>query len=353
MIQMRTQNFRRIVLAVVTVGLLVTTVGAAVLWKRLGHRPQGLVCDAPEFDFGAVRQADALSLNHEFVVRNTTSHPIRILKTLSSCGCTTANRAGEIVAPNASTTVNVIADWSDRDGHQSVAVTLVTDDPDSPAVRLVVAGSMSRPAGAWPAILNFGDVNPGMTLEKVFEVKQGESVGTPLRVLNVQTSDPRIVVRRLSADGKSLQIAGGPGEFAVRVDAPRTPGLWTQRVLIATSSAENPLVVQVSLKSRGTLVAEPSSIVFGTLDNASATAVTLTIRATDRAVTPSIQHSLVPEDASKSFKIERLAPGDAGVVKLRISSLTAAAVPGVATLRVFTSDGDAVDVPIVAVRQGR
>src|SRR5665213_3597545 len=120
------------------------------------HKEAGLVCAESAYDFGNVSSSTA-GLEHAFTLKNTTSHTIKITRTLTT------------VAAGESLIFQVKTDWKGRDGRQTALVTLETDDSACHAVSLTVSASITNPVSVWPSVLDFGTLPPGLSMERSFE----------------------------------------------------------------------------------------------------------------------------------------------------------------------------------------
>jgi hypothetical protein len=79
-----------------------------------------------EHDFGSTRQDQKLV--YEFVVRNTGTEDLELLRIATSCGCTAALPAERIVPPGGSTTLEVTLETRKYKGVLERSVSVASND---------------------------------------------------------------------------------------------------------------------------------------------------------------------------------------------------------------------------------
>ncbi len=177
------------------------------------------------WDFGQLRQH--VQVSHAFTLRNGGTAPLRILKVEPDCGCTIATPADTILAPGASTTLDVTFTSRDFEGPQRKVVILETNDPAEPRVDLLLLADVVPDISITPSrLVDFRNVPRGTdpVRELVFkaEPKVPFSVSAPTKATEwVQwtvTPDP--------AAGNAYKVTihlrpDAPyGRFNERVDVP-------------------------------------------------------------------------------------------------------------------------------------
>jgi archaellum component FlaG (FlaF/FlaG flagellin family) len=81
------------------------------------------VIDSAVFDFGDVKEADG-PVTHVFKIKNTGELPLVITKVDTSCGCTSATKTNEPIAPGKQGEVKATFDVNGRPGHFNKPVTV-------------------------------------------------------------------------------------------------------------------------------------------------------------------------------------------------------------------------------------
>ncbi len=104
---------------------------------------RGLVADEHGmYDFGTLRAEDAKLCEHTFVMRNTSSRPIRVTGSTTSCACTVAEVPSAPIPAGSSAEVRVQAHWAFGAGSTYSLVTLKTDSRWTPEVHLTLAAQI-------------------------------------------------------------------------------------------------------------------------------------------------------------------------------------------------------------------
>lgn len=256
-------------------GGLALLVGAAAVGLRAGDSRKGaglsrasvgmLVCDRETFDFGVVTLKEAAGTEHRFILTNTSDHPISLVRQTSTCRCTVAELPQDPIPPGGRMELPVKTNWSGLPGRQSAMVTLHTDDPNRPALRLVVTALVKVPAVLSPSVVNFGLLKPGEVARRVVELREG-SDPRRFRVTAVENPSKFLTVTRLSPSGEETSgsaLEGGLGKFAIRITAPRTSGREQARVVFRTDLEDTPeLPLVVTAVFAGALLATPPTLLF-------------------------------------------------------------------------------------------
>jgi hypothetical protein len=79
-----------------------------------------------EHDFGAVRQDQKLT--HDFLVRNTGTEDLTLLRIATSCGCAAALPAERVVPPGGSTTLQVTLETRKYKGAVERSISIASND---------------------------------------------------------------------------------------------------------------------------------------------------------------------------------------------------------------------------------
>lgn len=101
-----------------------------------------LLVEQTKFNFGTVKAGT--DVKHSFVLQNTGHRNLMIRKIQPSCGCTAAVPGQRVIAPEASTTLEVVFRTAGRNGRQQKSILLFTNDPACPELKLWLTGEVSR-----------------------------------------------------------------------------------------------------------------------------------------------------------------------------------------------------------------
>ena len=144
-------------------------------------------------DFGEITQGDKVT--HVFILTNNGGDLLIIEKVQASCGCTAANPDKNELAPGESTNLEVVFNSAGRNGAQKKNITIKSNDPENPLVKLVVTATVIKSDNSEanvPVLYfsetkhDFGKVKEGNTVEYTFSFRNtGKEI---LKIKDVRTS---------------------------------------------------------------------------------------------------------------------------------------------------------------------
>jgi|SRR5690606_4489866 hypothetical protein len=102
--------------------------------------------DHTEYDFGTITEGDKVT--HTYTFTNTGKHPLVIVKTKASCGCTVPSFSKEPVLPGEKGSISVLFNSTKRVGHQQKSV-MIYSNAQSEAISVsfkahVVSGEKTK-----------------------------------------------------------------------------------------------------------------------------------------------------------------------------------------------------------------
>jgi hypothetical protein len=161
-------------------GTLVLLCPVLLLARPLCCQPR-IEFEETVYDWGRVLEGE--SVNHVFRFRNAGSELLVVpaRKVISTCGCTAALVSSERLKPGESGEVRVTFDSRGRVGPQHKAVTIVSNDPEHPTLRLDVKGEVYMILRPSPRSLNFGEVELGTSKTKTVTVTPWSGVEFQIR----------------------------------------------------------------------------------------------------------------------------------------------------------------------------
>lgn len=212
----------------------------------------GLVCLNPAFDFGAV-YPDAV-VNHSYILTNQGTHAVKLLKLRTTCGCTTAIAATNVLAPGQATTVDVVINFKGRRGRQTKSIYVETDDLLNRSVRMNFTGVVVVPIDVQPEGIHFGTVGAEERLER--EVLLTADSTNVFHVLSATSDFPRVTVTTEPREvGKQYLVK-------VVCDGPRKAGTFMTSVQVATDLPQmSVLSIPVAGLVAGDLVSTPANLI--------------------------------------------------------------------------------------------
>jgi hypothetical protein len=201
---------------------------AAVLLSPAGRaqtQPR-LVCDDPVFDFAVV--TNALEVSHRFVLSNAGGAELAVRDVRSGCSCAVAGASQFVLAPGASTGVEVRVRLEDWQGFQRKFVYVESNDPAVPRLGLEVRGCAVRDLEAWPREVSLGVMRVHEHVAR--EVRIGSPTGRRFRIegveadggfLSAAAAGPVEGAYVITVTGQASSVAGPViGRLVVRTDCP-------------------------------------------------------------------------------------------------------------------------------------
>lgn len=172
-----------------------------------------LIAVTDQHDFG--RMDPYARGTHTFQIRNAGEGPLLLLDDRSTCKCTASQYPRRPILPGEHADVQVT--WEVQANHPNFrqSTTLLTNDPLTPELELVITGEVVIHFAAEPAELNFGDIRPGETPAKStmivsqvwddFEITDVE-LSLPGATWELQPAPPEILSRLNATSGHRLTV---------------------------------------------------------------------------------------------------------------------------------------------------
>src|SRR3972149_5879611 len=115
----------------------------------------------PLYEFGAMQRGTTKS--HEFSVRNAGQSPLTLRVGSTTCKCTIGNVSNDPIPPGESVMVKL--EWSAlvNPGPFRQTATILTNDPRSSAVELLVEGEVTDATGIFPPDFMLDKITAGAT----------------------------------------------------------------------------------------------------------------------------------------------------------------------------------------------
>ena len=209
----------------------------------------------PVYNFGTALSGP--QLRHVFTIKNVGSGPLEITKVVTSCGCTAAKPSKNILAPGEISTLEASVDTHFEQGQSLSVVTLATNDPSNPSLKLKIEGVIKPQVQAQPIDVDFGSVRQGSTPAR--DVLISDLIGGPgFALKSVTNASPYIkVTQARRPDGK-------PGAWLhVALTSSMPPGPISDTLRIETT--RSPLRVGILGVVIGDLLIKPNQVSFGIL----------------------------------------------------------------------------------------
>ncbi|MFC1732676.1 DUF1573 domain-containing protein [candidate division KSB1 bacterium] len=120
---------------------------SAIIKEDFSHLSQDQIDNAPiiivekdRYHFGQTKQGEKLEFI--FVVKNEGNNDLLIRKLKPSCGCTAVNPEKMVIKKGESSNIKVIFNTIGQKGAQHKTITIITNDPKNPSVKLHIQGSV-------------------------------------------------------------------------------------------------------------------------------------------------------------------------------------------------------------------
>lgn len=197
-----------------------------------------IVCDKPDFDFGVRRDNEVVT--HQYVVTNGGDAPLAITRVKASCGCTAVKSSASSIPPGESATIDARFTLRGRRGKQHKTITVESNDPATPRMRLSLKGDIVVEVALEPRYLNFRQMHKdNVVTQKVALV----SLRPDIRIINVKAGSPAYEAT-IDPDGRGL---------TVRTVPPLEQGLVRGQVLVTT---DHPMGLTANLNIGGVAVGD-------------------------------------------------------------------------------------------------
>jgi hypothetical protein len=190
-------------------------------------------------------------------------------------------------------------------GKVQKAITVETNDPDNPRVRLSIAGEVVAEVMITPRYLNFGNVSrgdPSQLIPMEIELREGKE----LMIREVRVDNSHFLLKQ-----KTSSERGAVYEVSVAQNAP--PGRLAGKILVATNSSKSPnSQVPCYAFVQGRVVATPQILSFGLIRPGEPSSREITLRATGdrgfsvervKASTEAIRSEIHPDPQGKVVRI--------------------------------------------------
>lgn len=173
------------------------------------------------FDWGSIRQGDVVE--HKFQLRNTGTADLLIKKVTSSCGCVAAVASANTIPPGQTGEVSAKFDSAGRQGPSRKTVSVFTNDPTTPELKVALGGFITTDVEVTPNKLNLGDVLKGQKSSIKFKLHVKDPART--KVSSVRLEDPQFAIKLVEGNAESdgeyeLTFLGSDklGPMMVRID---------------------------------------------------------------------------------------------------------------------------------------
>ena len=348
---------RRYTISRVGVGFVVAGLGLASVPLRAqvppvpekvaatGRGVPKLVAEQRLLDVGKIVEGEKLPL--EWVLENRGDGDLQILRTQASCGCTLVKleEAQKTVKPGSTLRLSALFDSTSRTGEYEKTVTVYSNDPLEPELRLSFHALVSALYEVEPVgILNLQSIRRGEKATKTAEFKVAAGRKS-LKILSIENSSEDAI----EIEHESVENGGAIGE-RVRVTISDAAAVGMVRATAVVKLSVDEIEREYSLSIRGQIVGDLTwrPLLLDTTRQPSLPGrrlAPLTIESTDKH-----PFEILRVDAGPLFEtaVETPAGGAPGMRRNVLLTVRDDAPPGpfAASLKVFT---DCLDQPLIEI----
>ena len=223
-----------------------------------------LTLTEPIKDFGTVPKGQ--KLDWSFEVKNTGLTDLEILAAKPACGCTVAD-FDKIIKPGQSGKVTAHVDTTNFAGPIAKAVTLETNDANTPNAQLTITAVVKPYVDAFPAgFVRFNMLQGDVDKQSLTLFSEDE---TPFEIVKIESPEDWIKVDYKKAEGGDIQKVGRAGQNQYKLDITlggpdvRVGPLAEKIHIISNSKFQPDYWVSIAGVVRPTLRVDPTSINFG------------------------------------------------------------------------------------------
>ncbi|MFQ5491712.1 MAG: DUF1573 domain-containing protein, partial [Phycisphaerae bacterium] len=266
----------------------------------------GIRCDKPIQDFGKAWATG--SLDHEFIIRNAGDQVLKIISVKPSCGCTVARGYDREIPPGAIGKIPVSLNSKKVHNRFTKYVTVNSNDPVTPALRLQLTGEVRSYVDLAPRTVSIGHVKEGQTVTKSAKLTNNTDQDLVLTMAQnkIGPFTGELIERK---PGKEFQ-------FKVTASPPYKPKLNNAKFVLKTNLKESPeILVPVTAYVPARLDLRPASLVLPTRATKEQRRL---IKFTNNGVAPVKILSASVDDSALTVEVIERKEGESYDIKLTI-----------------------------------
>ena len=217
--------------------------------------------DVTVHDFGTIMQYT--SNEFTFAFKNAGNGTLKIERTQATCGCTAVAPSEEPIAAGKTGELKVTFNSQDFSGPVHKFITVYSNDPDKPEVRLELKASILADLVCTPMQLNFGEIGR-KSEQKELQVKLFSPSGRKFKVLHAKPSLAYLKAEVVSLPADANQPEGPVYLIKVSIDGTPPAGGFTGSILVQTDIEKaKPITVTVMGTVHARTEVTPPKVFFG------------------------------------------------------------------------------------------
>lgn len=195
-------------------------------------QPQpNVVCENPTFEFG--KKINTNDIEHEFIIKNTGDAPLEVSDVHHTCACTVAEISSKRIMPGEEAKVAVTLTLKGRKGQQTKVFSVVSNDPDTPLLKLFLKGETYHAVDISNARVMFNKI--GQETNAVSTVEIRSNTDNPVNITDIQCKSQVIETEHtVVEEGKVHRIS-------IRTKPPMELGRKQETVAIYTDDEKYPV----------------------------------------------------------------------------------------------------------------
>ena len=214
--------------------------------------------DRVVYDFGSTSMVQQLA--GTFIISNVGDAELVLQKPQPTCGCTVPALKTDKLAPGEKTELNFTLNVGTPRGHVEKHITLPSNDPSEPNIRLTLKADIVPTFDVTPQGVNLGNLSQGTITNVEVEVKRVD--GKPVNLTRVETTQSFVRAKLESVEGSKDSV-----RLRVQVEAEGGPRYFNDSVrLFAGDSTQAAVVVPVNGRVVGDISANPETQFWGIAD---------------------------------------------------------------------------------------
>jgi thiol-disulfide isomerase/thioredoxin len=265
--------------------------------------------DEEAHDFGQTWVGPPLA--HSFKITNGGDAPLEISRVKPSCGCTIAGNYPKTIAPGESGEFPFSLASNKLRGHFEKSVTISSNDPVTPELRLKLKGEVKRYVEVTPPSANFARITTQEPQERI--VNLTNNTDNPLKLTLDQPADSKF---------KAELVEKTPGkQFDLRISAvpPFAPGNLRATVTLKTNIPEqNEVTVDVNGIVPARLEVQPSVVIVNPPRGEETTGVSRVVRFTNYGKNPVKVLEATVDDPAVTVNVSERKAGESYTVQVQM-----------------------------------
>lgn len=265
--------------------------------------------DEEAHDFGQTWVGPPLA--HSFKITNGGDAPLEISRVKPSCGCTIAGNYPKTLAPGESGEFPFSMASNKLRGHFEKSVTISSNDPVTPELRLKLKGQVKRYVEVTPPSANFARITTQEPQERI--VNLINNTDNPLKLTLDQPADSKF---------KAELVEKTPGkQFDLRISAvpPFAPGNLRTTVTLKTNIPEqNEVTVDVNGIVPSRLEVQPSVVLVNQPRGEETTGVSRVVRFTNYGKNPVKVLEASVDDPAVTVNVSERKVGESYTVQVQM-----------------------------------